>query len=49
MAGGAQLAQGDIPKLVATFNSGWNMSDTRGGFYMAGRSAGHLRAGRRHW
>jgi hypothetical protein len=43
--GGAQVAQGDIPKLVATFNSGWKMSDTRGGFYLAGRSAGQLRAG----
>jgi len=43
--GRAQVAQGDIPKLVATFNSGWKMSDTRGGFYLAGRSAGQLRAG----
>ena len=43
--GGAQVSQGDIPKLVATFNSGWKMSDTRGGFYLAGRSAGQLRAG----
>jgi len=40
--GGAQVALGDIPKLVATFNSGWKMSDTRGGFYLAGRSAGQL-------
>jgi len=45
--GDAQVAQGDIPKLVATFNSGWKMSDACGGFYLTGRSAGQLRAGQR--
>jgi len=30
-AGGAQVAQGYIQKLVAAFNFGWKMSDTRGG------------------
>jgi hypothetical protein len=43
--GGAHVAPSDIPKLVATFNSGWKMSDTHGGFYLAGASAGQLRAG----
>jgi hypothetical protein len=43
--GGARVAHGDIAKLVATFNSGWKMSDTRGGFYLAGRAAGALSAG----
>jgi len=45
--GGAQIAQGDIPKLVATFNSGWKMSDACGGFYLTERSAEQLRAGQR--
>ncbi|MHB8188678.1 MAG: hypothetical protein ACYDDU_21970 [Dermatophilaceae bacterium] len=43
--GGAQVAQGDVPRLVATFNSGWKMTDTGGGFYLAGQSTGHLRDG----
>lgn len=43
--GGAHVPPSDIPKLVATFNSGWKMSDTHGGFYLAGASAGQLRAG----
>jgi hypothetical protein len=43
--GGAQVDRGDVTKLVATFNSGWKMSDTRGGFYLAGASVGQLRAG----
>jgi len=43
--GAAQVPPADVPKLGATFNSGWKMSDTRGGFYMAGRSVGHLVAG----
>jgi hypothetical protein len=43
--GAAQVPPADVPKLVATFNSGWKMTDTRGGFYLAGRSAGHLVAG----
>jgi hypothetical protein len=40
--GGARVTPGDIPALVATFNSGWKMTDTRGGFYLAGQSAGKL-------
>jgi len=43
--GAAQVPPADVPKLVATFNSGWKMTDTRGGFYLAGRLAGHLLAG----
>jgi hypothetical protein len=44
-AGGARVAPGDVPRLVATFNSGWKMSDAHGGFYLAGRAAGKLLAG----
>jgi|SRR5450631_1067173 len=40
--GGAQVAPGDVPALVATFNSGWKLTDTHGGFYLGGRSAGRL-------
>jgi hypothetical protein len=43
--GGARVAPGDVPTLVATFNSGWKMTDTHGGFYLAGQSAGHLLPG----
>jgi hypothetical protein len=43
--GGAQVPPADVPKLVATFNSGWKMTDTRGGFYLAGRRTGDLMAG----
>lgn len=43
--GGARVAPGDVPSLVATFNSGWKMSDAAGGFYLAGRQTGKLRKG----
>jgi hypothetical protein len=43
--GGAQVQPGDVPKLVATFNSGWKMTDTHGGFFLAGQSGGHLTHG----
>ncbi len=43
--GAAQVPPGDVPKLVATFNSGWKMTDTHGGFYLAGQGPGHLLAG----
>jgi hypothetical protein len=43
--GGAQVQPGDVPKLVATFNSGWKMTDTPGGFYLAGQRAGQLTNG----
>ncbi len=38
----------DIPQrqLLATFNSGFRMDDSRGGFWMAGKSVGSLVAGR---
>lgn len=42
---GAQVATSDVPALVATFNSGWTLNDSRGGFYLSGRGAGSLRAG----
>ena len=40
--GGARVAPGDIRRLVATFNSGWKMSDAAGGFYLSGHSTGKL-------
>jgi hypothetical protein len=43
--GNAAVPSGDVPKLVATFNSGFKMADIRGGFYLAGRTAHTLRAG----
>ena len=43
--GGAQVAPADVPKLVATFNSGWKMTDPRGGFFLAGQRAGNLMDG----
>jgi hypothetical protein len=43
--GDAAVPSGDVPKLVATFNSGFKMADIRGGFYLAGKTARTLRAG----
>jgi len=43
--GNAQVAPSDVPRLVATFNSGWKINGARGGFYLAGRTARPLRAG----
>jgi hypothetical protein len=43
--GDAAVPSGDVPKLVATFNSGFKMADIAGGFYLAGRSARRLRNG----
>jgi len=43
--GAAQVPPADVPKLVATFNSGWKMTDTHGGFYLAGQGSGHLMDG----
>jgi hypothetical protein len=43
--GGARVAPADVPRLVATFNSGWKMSDAAGGFYLLGRSTGSLLSG----
>jgi hypothetical protein len=43
--GGARVAPGDVSTLIATFNSGWKLTDTRGGFYLAGQSKGHLADG----
>jgi hypothetical protein len=40
--GGARVPPGELPMLVATFNSGWKMSDTPGGFYLSGRRMGTL-------
>jgi hypothetical protein len=43
--GDAAVPSSDVPKLVATFNSGFKMADIRGGFYLAGRTARTLRDG----
>ena len=43
--GGARVAPSDVPTLIATFNSGWKMSDAHGGFYLAGRATGRLLPG----
>ena len=37
--GTAAIPAGDLPNLVATFNSGWRMKDIPGGFYLQGRTA----------
>jgi hypothetical protein len=37
--GGAQIAPADVPKLLASFNSGFRMRDITGGYYAAGRTA----------
>lgn len=37
--GGAAIPTGDLPNLVATFNSGWRMKHIPGGFYLHGRTA----------
>jgi hypothetical protein len=43
--GQACVPAADVPNLVATFNSGWQMADIHGGFYLAGRTARSLLAG----
>lgn len=43
--GHAAVPAADVPKLVATFNSGFKMADTPGGFYLNGRSSRPLRNG----
>ncbi|BCY11598.1 phosphodiester glycosidase family protein [Actinoplanes sp. L3-i22] len=40
--GNAAVPDGDVGKLVATFNSGFKMKDTPGGFYLNGRYARQL-------
>jgi hypothetical protein len=37
-AGGGHVPAGDVPSLVATFNSGWKFRDIHGGFYLDGRT-----------
>lgn len=37
--GNAAIPAGGLPKLVATFNSGWRMKDITGGCYLQGRTA----------
>jgi hypothetical protein len=44
-AGGARVAPGDVPRLVATFNSGWRFRDLLGGFYEYGRYSRPLQQG----
>ncbi|TRW46731.1 hypothetical protein [Georgenia yuyongxinii] len=44
--GGARVPSADVPHLVATFNSGWRTGDQPGGFFLDGRGADTLVAGR---
>lgn len=39
------LTSQELPRLLATFNSGFRMPDSYGGFWMQGKSVGHLVAG----
>jgi hypothetical protein len=43
--GDAAVPSGDVPELVATFNSGFKLADISGGFYLGGRTAKPLRNG----
>jgi hypothetical protein len=43
--GNAAVPSADVPKLLATFNSGFKMADITGGFYLNGHTARTLRAG----
>lgn len=40
--GGARVAARDVPSLLATFNSGFQLKDIPGGFFQGGRTAGRL-------
>ncbi|MGH7743653.1 MAG: hypothetical protein ACREQ5_02380 [Candidatus Dormibacteria bacterium] len=42
---GAQVPPGLRPALLATFNSGWKIRDSNGGYYAYGRTAAPLRDG----
>ena len=44
-ASGNAVAQGDLGRLLAAFNSGFRISDSRGGFMAQGRTIGRLRDG----
>jgi hypothetical protein len=43
--GDASVPSRDVPRLVATFNSGFKMQDTAGGFYLGGQSSRPLADG----
>jgi hypothetical protein len=43
--GDARVAPKDVPRLVATFNSGWRFQDLLGGFYENGRYSHPLEQG----
>lgn len=43
--GGARVSPTDVPRLVATFNSGWRFKDLLGGFYQDGRYSRPLQPG----
>lgn len=43
--GDARVAPSDVPRLVATFNSGWRFKDLLGGFYQDGRYSRPLQQG----
>lgn len=42
---GASIPPGERGDVVAAFNSGFRMADTRGGFYLGGRTSGAMRDG----
>ena len=43
--GGNQVARTDVPNMLAAFNSGFRIADSRGGFAEAGRTVSRLRDG----
>ena len=45
----AQVPRDLRSRLVAVFNSGWKMADSRGGFYTAGSPSCRCRTGRPRW
>ena len=43
--GGGALPTADMPRLLAAFNSGFRLVDSRGGFFAQARTTGQLRVG----
>jgi len=43
--GGGTLPAADVPQLLAAFNSGFRLVDSRGGFFAQGHTTGELRVG----
>jgi hypothetical protein len=44
-AAGASIPPGERGDVIAAFNSGFRMADSRGGFYLGGRTSGTMREG----